>query len=74
VLAIHTTYDPLVPPSVPGNYALLAREAGSGDFFVVQYVKRDGHCKITPEEIDRGFAELRQWRNGGIKPAAGGLK
>ncbi len=74
VLAIHTTYDQLVPPSVPGNYALLAREAGSGDFFVVQYVKRDGHCNFTPEEIDRGFAELRQWKNGGIKPAAGGLK
>jgi pimeloyl-ACP methyl ester carboxylesterase len=73
VLAIHTTYDPLVPPSVPGNYALLTREAGAGDFFVVQYVKRDGHCNITAEEIDRGFAELRQWKTSGIKPAAGGL-
>jgi len=73
VLAIHTTYDPLVPPSVPTNYALLARKAGSGDFFVVQYVKRDGHCNITPKEIDRGFAELRQWKSGGTKPAAGGL-
>ncbi len=31
VLAIHTTYDPIVPPSMPSNYALLAREAGAGD-------------------------------------------
>lgn len=74
VLAIHTTYDQLVPPSVPGNYALLARTAGAGDFFVVQYVKRDGHCQITPEEIDRGFAELRQWKSSGKSPSAGQLK
>src|SRR5271169_4294014 len=50
VLSIHTTYDPLVAPSVPGQYALLARTAGA-DFFVAQYVKRDGHCNFTPEEI-----------------------
>jgi pimeloyl-ACP methyl ester carboxylesterase len=74
VLAIHTTYDPLVSPSVPGNYALLARTAGSGDFFVVQYVKHDGHCYITPEEIDRGFEQLRRWKNDGTMPAAGALK
>jgi len=74
VLAIHTTYDPLVPPFVPSNYALLARTAGAGDSFVVQYVKHDGHCNITPEEIDRGFSELRQWKSSGVKPPAGGLK
>jgi pimeloyl-ACP methyl ester carboxylesterase len=71
VLAIHTTYDQLVPPSGPGNYELLARTAGAGDSFVVQYVERDGHCNFTPEEIDRAFAELRQWRNKGAQPKAG---
>ena len=74
MLAIHTTYDPLVPPAVPSNYALLARTARADDFFVVQYVKHDGHCNISPEEIDRGFAELRTWKSSGIKPSAGGLK
>jgi pimeloyl-ACP methyl ester carboxylesterase len=74
VLAIHTTYDPLVPPSVPSNYSLLTRTVGAGDFFVVQYVKHDGHCNITPEEIDRGFAELRKWKSDGVKPSAGSLK
>jgi pimeloyl-ACP methyl ester carboxylesterase len=74
VLAIHTTYDPLVSPSVPGAYSLLARAAGAGEFFVVQYVKHDGHCNITPEEIGRGFAELRLWREKGEKPAAGGMR
>lgn len=74
ILAIHTTYDPLVPPSAPSNYALRARSAGAGDFFVVQYVKRDGHCNITPEEIDRGFTELRQWGEKGTKPSSGAMQ
>jgi pimeloyl-ACP methyl ester carboxylesterase len=74
VLAIHTTYDPLVPPAVPSDYALLARTAGAADFFVVQYVKHDGHCNITPEEIDRAFSELREWKSSGSKPSAGALK
>ncbi len=73
VLAIHTTYDQLVPPSVPSNYAQLARTAGAGDLFVVQYVEHDGHCNITPEEIERGFAELREWKEKGIAPPAGRL-
>jgi pimeloyl-ACP methyl ester carboxylesterase len=74
VLALHTTYDPLVPPSVPGNYALLARAAGAGDLFVVQYVEHDGHCNFTPAEIERGFAELRQWKETGVRPTAGELR
>jgi pimeloyl-ACP methyl ester carboxylesterase len=73
VLAIHTTYDELVPPSVPGNYSQLVRKSGAGDEFVVQYVEHDHHCNITPEEIDRGFSELRQWRNKGTAPTRGRL-
>jgi pimeloyl-ACP methyl ester carboxylesterase len=73
VLAIHTTYDPLVPPLVPGAYSQLARTAGAGDFFVVQYVKHDGHCNITPEEVGRGFTELRQWKENNTRPSAGAL-
>jgi len=74
VLAVHTTYDPLVPPSVPGNYALRARTAGAGDLFVVQYVKHDGHCNFRPAEIERGFTELRQWKEKGVRPTAGELR
>jgi pimeloyl-ACP methyl ester carboxylesterase len=74
VLAIHTTYDPLVPPSVPGLYSLLTRKSGAGDLFVVQYVERDGHCNITPEEIERGFNQLREWREKGTRPAPGGMR
>lgn len=71
MLAIHTTYDPLVPPEVPHQYQTLAETAGSAPLFVQQYVKRDGHCAISPEEIARGFDELRDWKTGRARPPAG---
>jgi hypothetical protein len=74
MLAIHTTYDPLVSPAVPSTYAQLARTAGAGDLFVVQYVEHDGHCNITPEEVERGFAELLQWKEKGTVPVPGRLQ
>jgi hypothetical protein len=73
VLAIHTIYDPLVPPSIPNAYSLLAREAGADDLFVQQYVKHDGHCAITAEETERGFGELRRWKQTRQAPKAGWL-
>ena len=73
VLAIHTTYDWLVPPSIPNDYSLLTREAGNGDMFVQQYVKHDGHCNITPEETEHGFKEVREWVQSKRTPQAGWL-
>ena len=71
MLAIHTTYDPLVPPHIPAMYTLLTEATGSGSLFVQQYVKHDGHCAILPDEIARGFEELRAWATNGTKPSAG---
>lgn len=68
ILAIHTTYDPTVSPSVPNMYVLITREAGKGDMFVQHYVKHDGHCNITPEETEQGFTELRKWKEKGERP------
>jgi pimeloyl-ACP methyl ester carboxylesterase len=74
VLALHTTYDQLVPPAVPGNYYQLTRTTGSNDLFVVQYVKRDGHCNFTPEEIAAAFDELRRWAHADkARPSPGWL-
>ena len=73
VLAIHTTYDPLVRPSIPNDYSLLTREAGAGDLFVQQYVKHEGHCRITPDETEAGFNELRHWVQTKKTPRAGWL-
>jgi pimeloyl-ACP methyl ester carboxylesterase len=75
VLALHTTYDQLVPPAVPGNYYQLTRTTGSNDLFVVQYVKHDGHCNFKPEEIAAAFEELRRWAHEAkARPSSGWLQ
>jgi pimeloyl-ACP methyl ester carboxylesterase len=72
LLAIHTTYDPLVPPWVTNMYAMIAERAESDQFFVQQYVKHSGHCAIQPAEVGRGFEQLRQWAAVGARPAGAG--
>jgi pimeloyl-ACP methyl ester carboxylesterase len=73
VLAIHTTRDQLVSPSYPAAYDMMVREADAGDFFVQQYVKREGHCNFTPADIEKGFGELRAWKDSGKRPQPGWL-
>lgn len=71
VLAIHTSYDPLVPVSVPNIYQTLVDGAGTSNLFVQQYVKHDGHCRILPEEVKKGFSQLREWKSSGVRPKSG---
>lgn len=71
MLAIHTSYDPLVPVRIPDRYPELAQQSGSQAMFVQQYVKHDGHCAILPAEIAAGFSELRAWKDTGVKPHSG---
>jgi pimeloyl-ACP methyl ester carboxylesterase len=71
VLAIHTSYDPLVPVSVPNVYQSLVDTAGTSNLFVQQYVKHDGHCRILPEEVKKGFSQLREWKSSGVRPKSG---
>ncbi len=71
MLAIHTSYDPLVPVRIPNRYPELVEQTGSQAMFVQQYVKHDGHCTILPNEIAAGFTELREWKDKGVKPHAG---
>jgi pimeloyl-ACP methyl ester carboxylesterase len=71
MLAIHTTRDQLVPSWMPNTYATLAEQAGTADLFVQQWVKRVGHCTMTPAEIGQGFDELRAWVKEGRRPASG---
>ncbi len=73
LLALHTTYDPLVPASTAAYYDELTRRLGVGDRFVQQYVDRDGHCNLTPEQVGLAFDELTGWANGGTRPQAGRL-
>jgi pimeloyl-ACP methyl ester carboxylesterase len=71
VLAIHTSYDPLVPVSIPNVYQSLVDGAGTSNLFVQQYVKHDGHCNILPEEMKKGFSDLREWKSSGVRPKPG---
>lgn len=71
MLAIHTTYDPIVATSAPDSYAVRARAAGNAGLFVLQFVEHDGHCAITPDETAAGFSELLGWVNSGSAPAPG---
>jgi pimeloyl-ACP methyl ester carboxylesterase len=73
ILAIHTTYDPLVPVEIPNRYAFLTEKNGSGDMFVQQYVEHDGHCNITPAEVGKGFDELLAWAHERVRPHGGHL-
>ena len=68
MLAIHTTYDPLIPASVPNYYPDLAVRAGSGVLFLQRYVKADGHCTIPVPEILKGLADLQAWVREGRRP------
>lgn len=74
VLAIQTTYDPLIPAWVTNTYTTLTETSGASQWFVQQYVKRDGHCTILPAEVQRGFEQLREWRRSGRRPAPGEIK
>jgi len=71
LLAIHTTYDQLVPVRIPDMYPGIVEQAGSQNMFVQQYVKHDGHCAILPNEVSQGFTELREWKSSGVKPHYG---
>ena len=73
LLALHTTYDPLVPASTAGYYDELTRRLGHGKNFVQQYVDRDGHCNITPEQVGTAFDELVYWVDTGLRPNPGRL-
>jgi hypothetical protein len=74
MLAVHTTYDPLVPPWIPNAYSLLTEQMGTKSLFVQQYVKHDGHCAINNTEVGCAFTELREWKTRGVRPPAGALQ
>jgi pimeloyl-ACP methyl ester carboxylesterase len=71
VLAVHTTYDPLIPPDSVSVYADLVERMGSGRNFVQQYVKADGHCNISGPETAAALTELITWKRTGERPKGG---
>ncbi len=73
MLALHTTYDPRIPTSTLAFYGEQVAVAGFAQNLVQQYVKRDGHCTFTADEIGRTFDELVAWIHNGHRPTPGAL-
>ncbi len=71
MLAVHTTYDPIIPPDTVSQYADLVQRMGSSRFFVQQFVQADGHCNISPEQTLTAMDELLTWVHSGKKPTPG---
>lgn len=71
LLAVHTTYDPIVPASSPNAYRDLVQLNGNSNLFVQRWVARDGHCTINAAEIGGAFADLVKWLDSGVRPAHG---
>ena len=74
MLAVHTLYDPRVPPTSLALYDHIVQGAGFGENLVQQYVHREGHCAISSEEIGHAFDELVEWTHHGPRPTPGLLK
>jgi pimeloyl-ACP methyl ester carboxylesterase len=74
MLAVHTMYDPLIPGTTLALYAHEVEAAGFGENFVQQYVRRDGHCAFTPQQVGQSFDELLAWIHRGTRPVPGLLR
>jgi len=72
-LAVHTTYDPIIPANTVAYYADAVVRSASTEEFVQQYVKHDGHCNIGGPETAAALGELIRWKRSGVKPAAGAV-
>ena len=68
VLALHTTYDELVPVQNYKYYEAATRIQGTGHLYAQHYVVRDGHCNFTLEETEQAFDQLLIWIREGNRP------
>jgi pimeloyl-ACP methyl ester carboxylesterase len=71
VLAVHTTYDPIINPDSVSVYADQVAHMGSERNFVQQYVKADGHCNIDGPQTVTALDELIHWKRTGERPTGG---
>jgi hypothetical protein len=71
MLALHTTYDPRIPTNTLAFYGEQVAIAGFSHNLVQQYVKRDGHCTFTADEIGHTFDELVNWIHNNKRPTPG---
>ena len=73
MLAVHTIYDPTIPPTSLSLYDHMVQGAGFGENLVQQYVHHEGHCVIMSDEVGHAFEELVRWTHAGPRPQPGFL-
>ncbi len=73
MLAVHTIYDPTIPPTSLSLYDHMVQGAGFGENLVQQYVHHEGHCVIMADEVGHAFDELVRWTHLGPRPTPGFL-
>jgi hypothetical protein len=71
MLALHTIYDPVVPPTTLELYDHEVQAAGAGPNLVQQIVDREGHCNFTEDEVGSAFDDMVRWVHGGPRPTPG---
>ncbi len=69
VLALHTTYDELVPVDNYKYYEAATQIQGTSHLYAQQYVVRDGHCNFKLEETGQALDQLLMWIREGTRPS-----
>lgn len=70
VLALHTTYDELLPVSNYEYYEQVTKIKHSSHYYAQQYIMAKGHCEFSINDIDKSFDQLLAWIEGGKHPTA----
>lgn len=68
VIALHTTYDGILPVNNYKYYEAATKIKHTNDLYSQNYIMRDGHCNFTIEEISDSFDQLIDWIKEGEKP------
>jgi hypothetical protein len=68
VLSMHTLGDLFVPFSMEQIYARRAAANGDAGRLVTRAIRDVNHCGFNTVEMERGFADLVNWVDHGVKP------
>jgi pimeloyl-ACP methyl ester carboxylesterase len=74
VIAVHTTYDPGVPPCLTNFFSTTTSLEATEKWFVQKWIEADGHCNIDAVSMGKAFDELRGWASSGIRPEPGVIR
>ena len=68
VVSMHTLGDLFVPFSMEQIYARRAAAFHKSDLLVTRAIRDANHCGFTSAEMERGFGDLVNWVENGVKP------